>query len=151
MFSSCVLFVCILYTVNGGVVAAELLWLFKRCRPSGSVSSAIVWAVPIRAELQHGSILCQCSRGVYCVPWGDSVRCNSVCRLHRDMDSEVSSTLTGMASSVLSNGAPTEPTKPSGKSEHRHSQFWNILDPCKCEHVRAFIREGNRYNEASCL
>jgi len=62
------------------------------------------------------------------------------------MDSEVSSKLTGMASSVLSNGAPTEPTKPTGKSEHRHSQFWNILDPCKCEHARSMVRECNTCN-----
>lgn len=45
------------------------------------------------------------------------------------MESEISSTLTGMASSVLSNGAPTEPTKPSEKSDHCHSQFWSVLDP----------------------
>lgn len=35
-----------------------------------------------------------------------------------------------MGSSLLSNGAPTEPTKPSSvKLDHRHFQFWSILDP----------------------
>jgi hypothetical protein len=67
------------------------------------------------------------------------------------MESQISSTLVEVASSLLSNGAPTEPTKPAGKGEQCHSQFWNILDPCKCEHVRSFIREGDRCNEAYCL
>ena len=51
------------------------------------------------------------------------------------MDSEITSstapTMTAMASSLLSNGA-TEPTKPTAVTpDHRHIEFWSILDPCK--------------------
>jgi hypothetical protein len=49
----------------------------------------------------------------------------------RNMESEISSTLTGMGSSLLSNGAPTEPTKPSTAIDHRQFQFWSVLHPCK--------------------
>jgi hypothetical protein len=48
------------------------------------------------------------------------------------MESEISSTLTETASSLLSNGAPTGPTKPTTAiPDHRQFQFWSVLDPCK--------------------
>lgn len=48
------------------------------------------------------------------------------------MESEISSTLTETASSLLSNGAPAEPTKLSAVvQDHRHFEFWSVLDPCK--------------------
>jgi hypothetical protein len=52
-------------------------------------------------------------------------------------------TLTEMTSTLLSNGAPAEPTKPAALRDHRHFEFWTVLDPRKCNfELCCYVIEG---------